>query len=269
MGTNLHIEHVEEDNGPVAYWHVQQLLVGEMDATVARGLGPNLGIELVVPVRVVRGRIHYEDLNRQAFTPPVPDYHHRNETLTGLVDPRFYAHFGGTAGPWSYGARPGVSMPLGRTEPNPFELGRLGLPHEHTQFGTGTWNPLLLAGVARSIGTLQFETTGFARLSLYENSHGYRAGNLYAVSMVASRSLGGGWAGSLGMSLAREEAERWSGRLEEEGNLGRRDLWLTTGIGRTVAGLGNLALNVVAPLHSEVSGEQASSPWILSLMWSH
>ena len=85
---NLHIEHIESDNGPVSYWHVQRLLFTELDFTAARGLTQNLGLEAVLPLRLVRDRIRYEDLARQPFIPPVPDYHHRNETLTGVSDSR-------------------------------------------------------------------------------------------------------------------------------------------------------------------------------------
>ena len=268
QGTNLHIEHIEADNGPVSYWHVQRLLVLETALTAARGVNQHFGAEVVLPLRIVRSRIRYEDLGRQPFTPPIPDYHHRNETLTGPGDPRVFAHYGGAAGPWSYGARAGVSVPLGRTEPNPFELGRLGLPHEHIQFGTGTWTPIFFAGAARSFGRVQVEAAGLARLSLYENSHGYRAGNLYNLSVTGSRKLVASWGGSLGLNLTREQAERWSGRLEEEGNLGRRDLSLAAGVGRPIAGLGSLTLTTLAPLHSEAQGEQAKNPWIFSLMWS-
>lgn len=219
-------------------------------------------------MRAVRSRIRYEDLNRQPYTPPIPDTHHRNETLTGLSDPRVFAHYGGVAGSWSYGARAGVSIPLGRTEPNPFALGRLGLPHQHIQFGTGTWNPMVSAGVGRPLGRVQVEGAGLAKLSLYENSHGYRAGNLYSLSVSASRHLVGRWGGSLGLNLIREEAERWDGRLEEEGNLGRRDVSVAMGVGRPVAGLGSFTFTALAPLHSEAHGEQANSAWIFSLTWS-
>jgi hypothetical protein len=265
---NLHIEHIESDNGPVSYWHVQRLLFTEVDVTAARGLSQNLGLEVVLPLRLVRGRIRYEDLARQPFVPPVPDYHHRNETLTGISDPRVFAHFGSAAGSWSYGARAGVSVPLGRTGPNPFELGRLGLPHEHIQFGTGTWIPILYAGVGRPIGHAQIQLAGQARFSLYENAHGYRPGNLYNASMSLSRALPGRWGGFLGLNLSREEAERWSGRLEEEGNLGRRDLSLTMGVGHPVAELGAFSFSATAPLSSKAEGEQSKTPWVFSLSWS-
>jgi len=265
---NLHIEHIESDNGPVPYWHVQRLLFTEVSFTAARGLGQNLGVETVLPLRLVRSWIRYEDLARQPFIPVPPDVRHRNETLTGISDARVFAHWGGAIGSWSYGARAGVSVPLGKTEPNPFELGRLGLPHEHIQFGTGTWIPILYTGIAHSLGHAQVELTGLARLSLYENSHGYRPGNLYNASLIASHALTGRWGGYIGLNLAREEAERWSDRLEEEGNLGRHDLSLPMGIGRPVGELGAFSLSAVAPLHSKAEGEQSETPWIFSLTLS-
>jgi len=268
QGMDVDIEHVESDNGPVPYWHLQQLLVTEASVTVARGIGSKIGAEVVVPFRLVRSRIRYEDLAGQSFVPSPPDVHHRNETLTGISDPRLFAHVGGASGLWSYGARAGISVPLGRTEPNPFELGRLGLPHQHVQFGTGTWDPLFTVGIARLLGHSQVEATGFFRLPLGENAHGYQAGNLYQTSVTISRSLGGGWGGYAGLNRTREEAERWSDRLEEEGNLGRHDVSLSVGVGRALGESGSFSAGVLAPLHSEAHGEQAESPWLFSLTWS-
>ena len=37
----------------------------------------------------------------------------------------------------------GTTLPTGKTEENPYELGDQGLKHLHIQFGTGTFNPLL------------------------------------------------------------------------------------------------------------------------------
>ena len=265
---NLHIEHIESDNGPVPYWHVQRLLVTEARLTAARGLGSNLGGEIIVPLRLVQSWIHYDDLARQPFVPSPPDVHHRNETLTHIGDPQLLVHGGGMLGTWSYGARLGVSAPLGRTEPNPFELGRMGLPHQHVQFGTGTWNPLLYTGMGHAFGRGRLEASGFARLTLYANEHGYQAGNLYNANLTLSHPLPGRWGGFVGGSFNREEAELWSGRLEEEGNLGRKDVFFSMGVGHPIGDLGSLSISTLAPLYTHVEGEQAESPWVLSLHWT-
>ncbi len=197
-----------------------------------------------------------------------PDVHHRNETLNGFSDPRLFAHLGTVRGVWSIGARIGTSIPIGRTEPNPFELGRLGLPHEHIQLGTGTWDPIVSAAAGRSFGHVQIEAGGYSRFSLYENDHGYRPGSLYNGNVSVSSRLTGRWGGFVGGSYTREEAERWSGRLEEEGNLGRTDVSLSLGVGRPVPGIGDLSLTTTLPLYSKARGEQAETPPVFALRWT-
>ena len=48
-----------------------------------------------------------------------------------------------------------MTLPLGRTVEDPFALGDMGLPHEHSQFGTGTFGFVAARGLAQS-------RTGFA-----------------------------------------------------------------------------------------------------------
>jgi len=265
---NLHINHIESDNGPVPYWHRQRILFTQASFTAERGIGRNLAVEAAVPFRVIRERIRFEDLSGQPFSPSPPDGHHRNETLTRVSDPRVLLHFGTVRGAWGFGVRGGTSIPLGTTVPNPFELGRLGLPHEHIQLGTGTWDPIASIAVSRALGSVQIQAGIYGRFALYENSHGYRAGNLYDVNLTGSRRIRGPWGGFLGADFTREEAERWSGRLEEEGNLGRSDASLSVGAGRPVPGIGNLSLTTIVPVHSEAKGEQAHLPLAFSLRWT-
>ena len=264
------IEHIADDEpeNPQAYWHVQALLLSEFAVTLARGLRPGMGIEAQLPLRIVRDRVHYEDLARQSYTPPSPDLHHRNETLAGLADPQLSVHFGHQLEPWTLAARIGVSAPIGRTEPNPFELGNRGLRHQHTQFGSGTWDPILGVAVGHSFGALHMQLGGIARLTLAENEHGYRAGNRYSLPLGAARGLGKSWNANVGLMLAREEPEEWGGRIEDEGNLGRTDLLLSLGAGRVIASLGGFALNLQLPIVSETTGEQVKIPVIFSLAWT-
>jgi hypothetical protein len=265
----LDIEHVAdgEPENPVPYWHVQELVVSELALTVARGLRANLGAEIQVPLRVVRDRVHYLDLARMPYLPPNPDTHHRNETLTGVADPQAGLCLGGEWSPWTLAARAGVSVPVGRAEPDPFALGRLGLRHQHIQFGTGTWDPVLGLTVGRPGGPVGVELGGIARLALAKNDRGYRAGNRYGLHLRASPRLGAGWSVDVGLALAREETERWGGHVEEEGNLGRTDLLLSLGGGRVVAPLGALSLRVQVPLASETTGDQVKIPVIVTLAW--
>jgi len=269
-GTKFHIEHIADDEpeNPQPYRHVQDLIVSELEITAARGLGANLGVDAFLPIRVVRDRVHYQDLARQPYTPPNPGLHHRNETLTGIADPQIGLSYGRHLFPWTLAARMGLSIPVGRTEANPFELGRLGKWHQHIQFGTGTWDPLLSLAVGRTAGPLNLQLSGLARFPTGENEHGYRAGRRYSFAFGGSPSLGNGWSANAGLKLAREEPEKWSGRIENEGNLGRTDLFLSLGGGHSLPPFGGLGVSVEVPLASKSTGEQTDIPVIVSLQWS-
>jgi hypothetical protein len=251
------------------YWHVQSLLIGELDLTVARGLVPGLGLGLNVPLRSVRDRIRFEDLSRRPYTPPQPDTHHRNETLTRVADPQLTLLLARQPGPWTLTTSLGVSIPIGRTEPNPFALGRLGLPHQHIQFGTGTWDPMLGASGSRSIGEIVTEVAVSAKLPLTGNGHGYRAGNRYDVSLTGSRKFGAAWGANASLSVARESAEKWDDKIEEEGNLGRTDLMLSAGLGRGITHVGSFGFRVQVPVKTWATGEQVRYPVIVTLSWTH
>jgi hypothetical protein len=267
--TSLHIEHIEADDPGLVtpYWHVQRLLIGELDLSAARGLVPDVGVGLTVPLRMVRDRIRFEDLARQPYVPPQPDTHHRNETLSHVADPQLAVLLTRHPGAWTVGASLGTSIPLGRTEPNPFALGRLGLPHQHIQFGTGTWDPMAGASASRAVGSFGVSATALAKLSLDENTHGYRAGNRYDLLAGVNRKLGA-WGANAGLTLDREQAEKWSGRIEEEGNLGRTDLMLSGGIGRGVPNVGSFGIRAQVALKTWATGEQVKYPLIVSLAWT-
>jgi hypothetical protein len=269
--TSLHIEHIEADDPGLVtpYWHVQRLLISELSLSATRGVASGFGIGLTIPVREVRDRIRFEDLARNPYVPPQPDTHHRNETLVRVADPQLAALFTRELGAWTLTGSLGTSIPVGRTEPNPFELGRLGLPHQHIQFGTGTWDPIVSLSALRSFGELGFNATASAKLSLYENKHGYRAGNRYDVLVGSSRKLGSVWGANAGLTLDRESPEKWSGRIEEEGNLGRTDLMLAAGIGRGIPQVGALGIKVQVPFKTWATGEQVKYPLIVSLGWTH
>ena len=246
---------------------MQDLFVSELAVTVGRGLRENVGFELQIPFRLVRDRVEYLDLARQPYQPPNPGLHHRNETLARLADPQLGVALGHRWELWTLAGRAAISIPLGRTEPNPFELGHHGLWHQHIQFGTGTWDPIFSLAVARSAGPFELRLSGVSRLTLAENDHGYRAGNRYSGQFEAAPKLGDDWSAAVGLILAREEAETWDGRMEAEGNLGRTDLFLSLAGGRAIPPIGTIALAIQIPLASETTGDQVEIPVILSMTW--
>ena len=223
----------------------------------------------MVPFRHVVSRIRFLDANRAPLDRPQGDIHHRNETLAGVGDPWLMLHRGWLAGRWSIAGRAGVTFPLGRTEPNPFALGDLGLPHQHIQFGTGTFDPVVGAAAGRRWGETAFTLTGLARFIVAENDHGYQAGNrYYGDASVARRA--GPWGVSLGLNVLREQAERWDGQVRtEEGNLGRTDLLLAAGADRRLGTAGSVFVTVKIPLVTDAEGSQVDYPLIFSFGFVH
>jgi hypothetical protein len=248
----------------VHLWHLQDITTVLAAATVARGLRPGLGVELTGFFRHVTTTIEFEDEQRQPLDWPQGDIHHRDETLAGLSDPWLLLHGARHAGEWTLSARAGASLPVGRTEPNPFALGREGLPHQHIQFGTGTVDPMLGLGAGRRFGASTLELSALGRFPVGTNAHGYRGGNRYLVVLESSRRLAPKWSAGAAVQLAREDAETWDGRIEEEGNLGRTDMLLALALTRG-AGRAGLTLGVQIPLYTRVTGAQLDYPIIVSL----
>jgi hypothetical protein len=248
----------------VHLWHVQDVTATESSVTLARGLGRGLGLEAIGFLRHVTTRIRFEDQQRRPLAWPQGDIHHRNETLVGPGDPWLLVHAARAVGGWTVAARAGASLPIGRTEANPFALGREGLAHQHLQFGTGTVDPIVGFGVGRRWGAQSLALSTLGRLPVATNGHGYRAGSRYSAVLESTRRLAQRWHAGAGLQLAREGAETWDGRIEEEGNLGRTDLLLALALTRTSGGAG-LTLGVQVPLYTRATGAQLDYPVIVSV----
>jgi hypothetical protein len=264
-GTRVHTEHTAFEAAR-EYWHVLDVTLSETSVAASLGLTDRLGLELVAPFRTATTRVRFEDEGRRPFVPAEGDLHHRDETVAGPGDPWLMLHAARPGPAWTTAARLGVSIPLGSTVPNPFDLGRRGQVHQHIQLGTGTFDPLLGLMAGRRLGSWGLTLTGHARLALYENEHGYKAGYRYLTGAMADRPVSCSWRASAALDLIREQPERWDGRLdEEEGNLGRTDLVLTLAALRTVSGVGGLRFALSVPLVTHARGAQLDYPLIVSV----
>lgn len=231
--------------------HDQRFVIGQLRLLAGYAFDPRWSVEAQLRGRVVDSGIVYRTLEGEAFSPPFADVHHRDETLGGLEDAWLNGRWSGYLGPLALGLRAGISVPLGRTEPDPFVAGRLGQTHQHVQFGTGTWDPLVGVDVAWRRDALSIFGYGFGLTSLYANGHGYRAGSRIAVGALGRHELWSWLAAQLTVDFAHESAERWQGRLESEGNLGRSDLLLGLGALWT-ARLATLALTIKVPVWTRI-----------------
>jgi thiol-disulfide isomerase/thioredoxin len=224
-------------------------------------------IATLLPLRVYSTRITYRHLDGTAFVPDYPSIHHRNETLVGIGDLWLLGHFSRYLKRWQLDGRLGLSLPTGATVPDPFALGREGLPHEHFQFGTGTVNPLLGAEVRHHFRRFSLGAWGFTQLILYRNDHGYQAGNRYAAGLLGNSPLGTSrWNFRLGTDALVESAERWQGQVPTtDGNRGRVDLLISAGADLRLGRSWSLSATVKVPVYVHVVSAQLSYPAIFEL----
>lgn len=109
-----------------------------------------------------------------------------------------------------------MSLPIGNTVENPIVLGREGKVHEHIQFGTGTFDPLVSVLWTAPLPWLGSSVTAAAdgQFPLYENSKGYRAP--FTVHYSAGPTIP---AGPVGVSLLfagqYQSIGRWDGEQDE------------------------------------------------------
>jgi hypothetical protein len=252
-----------------AYMHDQNLYPVELRASLEYGMTELLGLELQVPFRMVTTTIEYTTPAGDAYQPLDRDVHHRDEVVAGPADPWLLMRIGHSFdGVW-LAARPGVTLPLGKTEEDPFELGDQGLEHQHIQLGTGTFDPALVLEASVPIADLQLQLFVQGVVPLYENSHGYRApwrvngGSMVIAKLVDSLS------GKLGLDAMHEAKEHWQGVARQDGSLGRSELGGLLGVAYAFDAT-TLSLDVRVPFARHiVVGDEApgtlSSPLAISL----
>lgn len=275
MGTYAETQHDDFDvvpgRGPIDIVHDQQLLISEARLNVGVGITRRFALSLMLPVRVVDTSIRFLDTENTEVMLLRPSTHHRNETVSGLGDPMLLGSTSVKLGSWRITARGGLTIPIGRTEEDPFALGDAGLPHQHIQLGTGTANPVLGVEAARSWGAWRFGGFGLTQQVVYEGAKGYQAGDRYAVGSVIQRKLGPKWSLRGTVDALAETAERWNGtKPTDDGNQGRFDLIF--GVGASFAATPALGLDVSLkrPAITHAVGGQLSMPAIFELgaSWS-
>lgn len=252
--------------------HDQRLTALDLRLSGVLGLADRWGAALSLPLRGVNTSIVYRDkASGQPITLAYADIHHRDETLVGLGDFWLTAERALTLGDWGMGMRLGTSLPMGRIQPDPFAAGRRGEAHQHIQFGSGTFDPLLGADLRWQPGDWGVSGWALAQLPLYANRHGHQAGARFAGGLAAVSTLGlEHWRFRAGLEATGELAERWrdspfdADGMEMEGNRGRLDVLLAATVTWTVGGV-PLWLGVKAPLLTRVVGAQVSYPLLVDL----
>lgn len=263
-----HEEYCPDINGPACaampvapQWHQLRLGYGDVRLTANYGITGWLSLDLLWSLRIVVVRFELQDLaTRRPITSPYgEEIHHRDEVIAGPTDPWITLRGAHAAGRWSFGYRLGLTAPVGSTQANPFRLAREGMTHQHIQLGTGTVDPVLELSAQVTAGRFRVGAWVLGKASLYENHHGFQASPYVLGGLRLSSDLWAPkWRFTVGVMGYHEEAERWSGVIETEGNLGRTDLMVETAITWAFADKWGLVLGGRAPVWSQVVGSQLS-----------
>ncbi len=244
-----------------ALWLTDARLLAEF------GLRPKLALQAVLPFRVVNTGTRFTDLWGQPITLDYPSIHHHDETLTGLGDAQLFVHGALALGDYRFGVRAGASLPTGRVVPDPYKLAEEGLSHQHIQFGTGTFDPVLSLDLAKPFSGWSLAGFAQAQLPLYRGRTGYQAGARVVGGLVGITGFGlTGPAFRLGVTLAHETAERWQGVVPtEDVNQGRTDLF--AGPGMTIPFLQDwsMSVDVRARVFGYTVNAQLNMPVIVSV----
>lgn len=229
------------------------------------GLVHALAVQVALPLRIVQTRTRYTNLLDAPVELDYQNIHHRDETLVGPGDASVYLHHGFRALGLRLGARAGVSIPLGVVHPDPFRLSAQGLPHEHIQLGTGTFDPLLALDASRDLGAFRASLFAQAQTPLYAGGEGYRAGARVFGGAAVSHPAGA-FSFRLGVQALHEAAEHWGGQVPaDEGNQGRTDVYIAPGATWNFAGEWMASLDVQVRAYSHVVNAQLELPVVVQL----
>ncbi len=234
------------------------------DATTrfAYGLTDRLRVSLGVPVRTIAIEVEFED--EMGGVLDFDSIHHRTERLTGLGDLSLDADYMWNATDVWLSVGAGASVPTGRTEPNPFTLGRAGERHQHSVFGSGTVDPRVTVGLGWRLGPLTLIGGGSAKGALYENEHGYKTGWKFVGHVGASSGFGlTSWTFRMSGGLYHERASTWSG--EAARNSGRTDALLSAGVSWLPASTWRVGVDVTRPFVVGAQGGQLEIPLTVGL----
>jgi len=259
IGTFVRTAHDDFDDvegrGAIPIVHDQDITLTEARLSLDAGITKRFGAALVLPVRMVSTRIRYLDGSGEQVDLASPSPHHRNETLSGLGDPMVL----GVAGWGPLTLRAGTTIPLGRTEGDPFAMP--DVPHQHIQMGSGIFMPVLSVEASRTWAPWRLSGFVFTQQALYENSHGYLPGDRYAAGVSVRRPITPSWGIRIGLEAQAETREKWNGVIhEDEGNQGRIDAMFAGGVSWSVTDALTLDVALKAPFVTHVVGGQLDMP---------
>jgi len=192
--------------------HHQGVTMIRHQTSVSYGLGKGWQIFAQIPVDAKIMTIEYATLDGRPYDPPYGDIHHRNETLMGLGDGRVEAQrFVRLSDGWVMGAGLGTTVPLGRTEENPFIAAQKSEEHQHMQMGSGTFDPTFSASSVWSGHQWGATLAASGSLALMENSKGYKPSSVIQVGGGPTYRFNAKFMAATDLTLTRENQAEWDG----------------------------------------------------------
>ena len=163
--------------------HLVSLDFRRLDLGVQYSIANNWKVMLSIPYA-----IKDQDASIEEIEPTSPrdreailanqDIHHRDETYRGFSDfSLLFSHrrLGILRDSDYLVGSLGSSIPIGKTEENPFSLGDAGLEHLHIQFGTGTFDPLVELHYGTPLfGDFSLNASVRGQFPFYKNNKTYR-----------------------------------------------------------------------------------------------
>lgn len=181
--------------------------------------------------------------------------HHGSRVLKGFGDAdlllAWHGHDWGTEGA-SIGVAAGTTLPLGRTEENPYAAGEVGEIHEHIQFGTGTFDPVIELFYSRPVGEESYLNSFFkGRFPGSENDEGYRGSRTLDLGVGFFKPLGslGPWQeahGNLALLYQKQGRALWDGEIDP--NTGFETYSASMGVSWYDERMNGWTLSLVLPL---------------------
>ena len=163
--------------------HLVSLDLLRVDFGVQYSIADNWKVMLSVPYAIKNQDASVEEIESTSAAEMQAilanqNLHHRDETYRGFSDfSLLFSHRrpGVLRDDDRFVASLGTSIPIGKTEENPFKLGNAGIEHLHIQFGTGTFNPLAEAHYNTPLfGDFSLSASVRGQFPFYENSKTYR-----------------------------------------------------------------------------------------------
>jgi thiol-disulfide isomerase/thioredoxin len=267
LATYVQTQHADfadvEGQGAIPIVHDQDLAITEARLALDLGITRRFSASLMLPVRLVSTRIHYLDGSGTNVDLVTPSTHHRNETLSGVADPMLLGAVSETWGGLRITVRAGASIPLGRTEHDPFA--NADVPHQHIQMGTGTFNPVVSLEAGYEWAKWRAAAFGYTQQTFYENAKGYQAGDRYATGVALRRALGK-WNVRGGLEMQAETYETWNDmRYTDEGNQGRIDAMVATGASWAATDRLSFDASLKVPFINHVVNGQLRMPALLEI----